>query len=513
MATVYLARKPVVESVTRDYALKLMHAHLRGDPEWATHLLHEARIAARIRHPNVVQVLEAGDDPLGLFLVLEYIEGDTLSGLSRLLRQKERQLPLPISGRILLDALGGLHAAHELHDDAGAPLGLVHRDFSPQNVLIGLDGISRLTDFGIAKAAGGQMTATGVLKGKFSYMSPEQARGQRLDRRSDVWAAGVIAWELIARRRLYPSRNDADTLLAVVSQPPPPLDSIVSGIPPRLSSAVASALTFDVDRRCPDARELGERLAASWAELGGIAEPAEVADFVRSTTAESLASRRRQIERVLARRGGASVSVVTRLESELGSEPSAPRSTDSLVLGVPTPVREDGTTAFQLVTSTKSRRRAVAFGAGGALAVAAVVAVLAFRARTIEPNAVAPAAIASVVPAPAAASASSAPPRVSATLVVRANRPLSRVRVGRRKVDIEQPASEAEIELLGDEIGKTLQIEATSTTGQVMTAEVGQRQGTASIQFPDPPRTPAVRGRPPPKRPPPADDLAPTPFR
>ena len=186
----------------------------------ATHLLQEAKIAARVQHLNVVSVVEAGDDPVGLFLVLDYIEGDTLSGLSRALHKQNRALPLRISGRILLDAMAGLQAAHELCDDDGQPMNLVHRDFSPQNILVGIDGIGRLTDFGIAKAQGTQVTATGVLKGKVSYMSPEQARGRSLDRRSDVWAAGVIAWELLAGRRMFAKQSETETLLAIAENTP-----------------------------------------------------------------------------------------------------------------------------------------------------------------------------------------------------------------------------------------------------------------------------------------------------
>ena len=266
MATVYLARAEVVPGVPREYALKLMHAHLRGDPEWATHLLDEARIAARVRHPNVVQVVEAGDDPLGLFLVLEYVAGDTLSGLSRAVRRLDRELPLRVSGRILIDALTGLNAAHELEDEAGAPLGLVHRDFSPQNILVGIDGVGRLTDFGIAKAPGGQVTATGMLKGKVSYMSPEQARGQRVDQRCDVWAAGVIAWELLAGRRLFPNRNDTETLLAVVSSTPPHLREVKPEIPEALDALIAHALTPNLEARCPDVKTFRERLSAGLRE-------------------------------------------------------------------------------------------------------------------------------------------------------------------------------------------------------------------------------------------------------
>src|SRR5262249_46555975 len=155
-------------------------------------------------------------DPLGLFLVMEYIEGDSLSGLlSRSAKEKAR-LPIGVGVRVLLDALAGLQATHELRDDAGTQLNVVHRDFSPQNILVGVDGIAQLTDFGVAKAVGSVgHTATGVVKGKVSYMAPEHARGLDVDQRADVWSAGVIAWELFAGRRLYGEAGSLQTLLKV----------------------------------------------------------------------------------------------------------------------------------------------------------------------------------------------------------------------------------------------------------------------------------------------------------
>src|SRR5262245_23997993 len=193
MATVYLARVGVIGDIHREVALKLLHPFIQGDEERhsKTSLIEEAKLAVRIRHPNVVPVVEVGDGPHGVFLVMDYVEGDTLSGLNRIMRANHTTIPLNIAGRILMDALAGLHAAHELKDDLGQPLDLVHRDFSPQNILVGADGISRLTDFGVAKAAGQiGVTSSGVIKGKVAYMAPEQALGKRVDRRCDVWAAG-----------------------------------------------------------------------------------------------------------------------------------------------------------------------------------------------------------------------------------------------------------------------------------------------------------------------------------
>ena len=222
MATVYLARVSVVEGVFRQVALKLMHPSVQADSDNAVSLLEEAKLAAQIRHPNVVTVVEVGDSPHGIFLVMDYVEGDTLSGLRRTRRKQGGQLPPNIAGRIMLDSLAGLHAAHELKDELGQPLHLVHRDFSPQNILVGTDGISRLTDFGVAKAAGrSNVTKSGIIKGKVAYMSPEQALGKEVDRRCDVWAAGVVCWELLAGQRpLLRPRSSRHAAQARARAPP-----------------------------------------------------------------------------------------------------------------------------------------------------------------------------------------------------------------------------------------------------------------------------------------------------
>ena len=523
MATVYLARAEVVQGVTRDYALKVMHPHLRGDPEWATHLLHEAKIAARIRHPNVVPVVEAGDDPLGLYLVLDYIEGDTLSGLSRALSKQNNSLPMRVSGRILLDALAGLHAAHELLDETGNPVNLVHRDFSPQNILVGVDGIGRLTDFGIAKAQGSQVTATGILKGKISYMSPEQARGSRVDRRCDVWAAGVIAWELLAARRLYPKKNETETLLAIVQKEPPLLRSVNPDLSPALEAAVARALTPNLDQRCPDAQALVRQLEPAWRDQFGLADAAEVASLVRDTVATSAARRRSQIARVLAARSGDTAARDNLANPEGVLTPSDAASRDSLVLQDPADPEKESATGFQAVTSTQ-RKRKVALGAGAValLAVAGVAGIAAvanpFRAGTKPATDHLPTSTASSASAPASAPSPTAtstaepqPTPEEASLIIRSNRKLTKLRLGRRSIDVSPPVKQVEVKLVPSEIGEELDLEATSTDNDTTTATVGKTQGSVVLEFKLPTRhVPRPTRKPKPK---PVDELAPTPFK
>lgn len=314
----YLARTRGVAGFEREVALKLVHAHLRADEESRLHLLEEARLAARIRHPNVVPVTEVDSDACGVFLVMDYVEGEALSGLVRLLRDQNHRLPPRLIARIMNDALAGLHAAHELRDGQGNFVGLVHRDFSPQNILVGIEGVARLADFGVAKAASRTVrTKTGLVKGKVAYMSPEQARGHKVDRRCDVWAAGVVVWELITGRKLYDHEDDVATLLSVVTEEPPRLASVMQGVPPALDEAVAYALTSDVNNRCPSAEAFRCLLESAWDECGGMASTPELGAFVRQTVGHKLAERR-----ALTSRGRTTTPSTPGLTSVGGGAPS-----------------------------------------------------------------------------------------------------------------------------------------------------------------------------------------------
>ena len=300
MATVYLARAKGLADFEREVAVKIMHPHLRGSTEFTIDLIEEAKLAVRIRHPNVVPVLDVGDDPFGVFLVMDYIEGDTLGGLLQLAASRGAALPTGIGLRILVDALGGLHAAHELRDPEGRQVGLVHRDFSPQNILVGVDGTSKLADFGVAKAATRLgHTQTGTLKGKFAYMSPEQARAQELDRRCDVWAAGVIAWEIVAQRRLHEAGNDASTLLQIVSREAPRLRQIRPDTPAALDEAISRALAMDLRRRCPTAWALARQLSDACRQGFELADTTEVAEYVTRVAGPKLEERRARVAEML----------------------------------------------------------------------------------------------------------------------------------------------------------------------------------------------------------------------
>lgn len=295
MATVYLARRRGVGGFERHVALKLTHPHLRLQDEFVGGVIEEAKLAARIRHPNVAQVLDVGDDPHGVYLVMEYFEGDTVAGLMRAASESGSTIPLAIALRILSDALSGLHAAHELRAEGGSLANLVHRDVSPQNVLVGTDGAARLIDFGIAKTVDRcGLTKSGVIKGKLPYMAPEQIRGAALDRRADVWAAGVVAWELFAGRRLH-SGEEAEIVLRTLSEEPAPLRSVRPELPEALESAVASALRIDVSERCPTASELRDRIVRAAFGFAPVAEPETVARYVATVAGPMLQARREEL--------------------------------------------------------------------------------------------------------------------------------------------------------------------------------------------------------------------------
>ncbi|MDB4943080.1 MAG: serine/threonine protein kinase [Labilithrix sp.] len=209
MATVHLGRLLGPVGFSRTVAIKRLHAQFAADPEFVSMFLDEARLAARIRHPNVVPTLDVVATSGELFLVMDYVPGESVARLARVIREKRQTFPPRVMSAIIAGALHGLHAAHEAKDERGQPLGIVYRDVSPQNVLVGVDGVPRVLDFGVAKAAGRvQTTRDGQIKGKLSYMPPEQLRGGSVTRQSDIYAAGIMLWELLTGQRLFTADNE-----------------------------------------------------------------------------------------------------------------------------------------------------------------------------------------------------------------------------------------------------------------------------------------------------------------
>jgi serine/threonine-protein kinase len=264
--------------------------------------LDEARLAALIHHPNVVSITEVGANERGYYLVMDYVEGDTLARLLTIAAERNTILPIGIGLRVVIDMLTGLHAAHELSDEQGKPLGLVHRDVSPQNVLVGVDGIARLVDFGVARAttrlAG---TRAGQLKGKIAYMSPEQAAADdSIDRRADVFAAGIVLWEVLTGRRLFKSTNDAATLSRVVTERIEAPASVVEGLDSRLSDICMKALERPLARRYQTAAQFADQLEHAASRKGILATGREVSAYIHKILGAEIQGQREAVRRWVA---------------------------------------------------------------------------------------------------------------------------------------------------------------------------------------------------------------------
>jgi eukaryotic-like serine/threonine-protein kinase len=292
MATVHFGRLVGDAGFARTVAIKRLHPQYAKDPEFVTMFMDEARVTSRIRHPNVVTTLDVVAQAGELFVIMEYVHGEPLSRLIRASSNNQRRIPPGVVGAIMAGALHGLHAAHEARDELGQRLDVVHRDVSPHNILVGADGVARVLDFGIAKAAGSTSTTReGEIKGKFAYMPPEQLHGELVDRRADIYAAGVVLWEAITGQRLYHGAGNVLDLQRVLAADAEPPSSRVSGVPSSLDQVTMRALSREAGDRYPTAREMAIALEKSI----GLSPPSEVSAWVEELAGESLAQRARQI--------------------------------------------------------------------------------------------------------------------------------------------------------------------------------------------------------------------------
>jgi serine/threonine protein kinase len=268
MAAVHVARLAGEGGFARTVAVKRLHPQFALDPEFLAMFMDEARLAARIRHPNVVPTLDIVADTGELFLVMEYVEGESLAALLRRARELEARVPVEVATGVMVQALHGLHAAHEATNDLGEPLDLVHRDVSPQNVLVGTDGVVRVLDFGVAKALGKlHTTRDGQLKGKLGYLAPEQVFGLPVTRRSDVFAAAVVLWEALTGARLFAADSEGEVLRRI-------MDGVIA-LPSEHAEDVPAALDAIVMRAL--SREPADRFDTAQAMADAIEEAAPVA--------------------------------------------------------------------------------------------------------------------------------------------------------------------------------------------------------------------------------------------
>jgi serine/threonine-protein kinase len=385
MASVYLGRLTGAAGLHRTVAIKRLHPHLAENDQLRLMLLDEARITLRIRHPNVVPTLDVAQLEQELLIVMEYVVGVSLA---RLIERASEPPPPAIVATIVASVLHGLHAAHETCDDHGAPLGVVHRDVSPQNILVGADGTTRVLDFGIAKAAG-RMHATrdGQAKGKLAYMAPEQLETMEVDARTDVFATGVVLWEALTHKRLFGDENEALMTAKVLRGVVPPPSSRVGGLDPRFDAICARALERKPAARYATAREMALELEAC-----GIVPSSVVARYVEETCGDEVLRNRSARALRAARSAGASAT----------EKDAAP---------ILVPVEERPPT-----DGRAARRRAWGALVAVAAAAAGAVAVHASRGRGAEPAPV------PVVVAPPRAS-SDAPPEAAPVAVTSSSAP------------------------------------------------------------------------------------------
>ncbi|HKO47644.1 MAG TPA: serine/threonine-protein kinase [Polyangiaceae bacterium] len=292
MATVHFGRLDGAGGFSRVVAIKRLLPHLVANREFTDMLLNEARLAARVRHPNVVATLDVVASKGDVLLVLDYVEGEALSTLCRAQAKEKRELvPIPIAVGIMQDVLHGLLAIHEATDEKGRALDLVHRDISPPNVLVGVDGVARVLDFGIAKALQHlDESITGRRMGKMGYMSPEQIRGDSLTQRSDVFSAGIVLWELLCMRRLFQADKPEERMESILRGDYPSPRSLREDVPQELNDAVMKALERSPDARFSTIREFSEAL-----ESAPRAARREIGEWVSELAQSALAERTRMV--------------------------------------------------------------------------------------------------------------------------------------------------------------------------------------------------------------------------
>ena len=407
MATVHIGRLLGPAGFSRTVAIKRLHSQFAKDPEFIAMFLDEARLAARIRHPNVVPTLDVVAEADELFLVMEYVHGESLARACRAVAARGERIPARIASAIVVGALHGLHAAHEARDEQGRPLEVVHRDVSPQNVIVGADGVARVLDFGVAKALGrSQQTREGQLKGKLSYMAPEQFRREPLTRGVDVYAASVVLWEVLTGERLNAGDSEAAVVERVLFGAYRPVRDRAPGLPAGIDAVLSKGLARRPEDRFASAREL----AIALEDCLGAASALEVAAWIGAVAGAALAQRAQVVEAVEAAPHGAAPgrawAPVSQPEESTIGVPFTVTATRTSETADPAPALGGDDNAI-------SRSRVWALGALGVVLVTAGLTALELRghARAAAPEPAAESSLAAPLPpASAAPMVSSSPP-------------------------------------------------------------------------------------------------------
>jgi serine/threonine-protein kinase len=385
MAVLYLACMRAF-GVTRLFAIKRILPHLAADPVFVEMFLAESRIAARLSHPNVCTVFELGRDRGEMFLVMEYIDGVAWEALATA-AQPDAHARLGLSAGVLAQACDGLHHAHTFHDVDGTPMPVVHRDVSPQNLLVSVDGTCHIVDFGIAKVATDpRRTRTGVRKGKLPYMAPEHVRGEPLDARADVWAIGVMLWEALTGARLFDRDSDFRIYQAISDGEIPSVNAAGARYPDAVDRIIARALARDRDQRYATARDLGHDLR----ELaGGAGSRDAIAGALGARCAEQLAARKHAIAAAIARLPPAEAALATAAATDAATDAATEPGAGA---GEPPDAARDAAETASMamrrdaIVVERPRRRLRLAGVLGLAALAGGVAgIVAMRGRSTEP--------------------------------------------------------------------------------------------------------------------------------
>jgi serine/threonine-protein kinase len=287
MAEVFRAESEGLQGFRKQVAIKRVLPHLSEKKRFIAMFLDEARVTAQLTHSNCVQVFDIGVGDNAYFIVMEYVDGANLKSIAESLKKQGKDFPVPAAAFIAHEICKGLSYAHELTDSNGMPLNMVHRDMSPPNVLVTKYGEVKIVDFGLAKASSQlEKSEPGIIKGKFSYLSPEAAMGQEVDSRTDIFAVGIILWELLAGQRLFLGETDFATVKKVQQAQVPPISQVNRRVPPELERIVNKALARDVMHRYATARELGQDIVRFLYAYGQPIGTFDVATLVQSTMRE-----------------------------------------------------------------------------------------------------------------------------------------------------------------------------------------------------------------------------------
>ncbi len=409
MATIHIARLIGDDGFSRIVAAKRLHPQFTEDPDFVELFRDEAEIASKVHHPNVVPVLDIVLDGDEVVLVQEYVHGVPLDRLFRAASGRGEPIPPRIVVAIVAGVLAGLHSAHETADDRSHPLGIVHRDVSPQNIIVSAEGIPRLLDFGIAKAqTSAHVTRAGLLMGKLAYMAPEQMRSEAVTRSADIYASGVVLWELLAMRRLHADKGQTQILSAVLGGPAPSLTQVLEPtrgamsterweLIARIAPIASRAMAMAPEERYASAAEMLRDLA----RVGPAAGALEVADWVKSRGREYLERRQQVLARIeeswrsvskiaVATPGSWPVSGVQRVRSASGVVTAATLASDALpasAMYVPLPPPEPQPSVPPAPLPAPAALRWVPWGVAGAsvLISAVLVSVLLSRPPVASP--------------------------------------------------------------------------------------------------------------------------------